>query len=346
VLSTLYAAIARRRREFYAARPDLRRRLRRPVISVGNLAVGGRGKTPTVACLARELLAMGERPAVLSRGYGRRQPEDGVVVVRDADGIRADLDRSGDEPLMLARQLPGVSVLSSSDRYLAGRLAEHHLGATVHVLDDGFQHLQLDRDIDLVIVAGDDLEAGARTLPGGRLREPPDTLLAADAVLAADERVFSLGPRPRHAPFEIFRMRRTMGHAQHAQPGSLADGGRPAVSSLAMAGIARPQQFFEGLRAAGHNLVRTSEFRDHHRYSRRDLDRVFRDANAAGAVRVLTTEKDYVRLLPFRPFPMPVGWVPLTMEPDPLPEFRRWLAGALAGARDLWPGDGRSGLDE
>ena len=108
MLSTVYAAIARRRREFYAARPDLRRRLRRPVISVGNLAVGGRGKTPTVACLAKELLAMGERPAILSRGYARRQPDDGVVIVRDADGIRADLDRAGDEPLMLARQLPGV----------------------------------------------------------------------------------------------------------------------------------------------------------------------------------------------------------------------------------------------
>ena len=335
MLSTLYAAIARRRREFYAARPDRRRRLRRPVISVGNLAVGGRGKTPTVACLARELLAMGERPSVLSRGYGRREPEDGVVVVRDRDGIRADLDRSGDEPLMLARQLPGVSVLSSSDRYLAGRLAEHHLGATVHILDDGFQHLELDRDIDLVIVAGDDLEAGARTLPGGRLREPPDTLLAADAVLAADERVFSLGPRPRHAPFEIFRMRRTMG--PDVRPDSRAGEGGPAVPSLAMAGIARPQEFFEGLRAAGHNVVRTSGFRDHHRYSRGDLDRVVREARAAGAVRVLTTEKDYVRLLPFRPFAMPVGWVPLTMEPDPLPEFRRWLAGALAGARDLWP---------
>jgi tetraacyldisaccharide 4'-kinase len=334
VLSALYAAIARRRREFYAARPDLRRRLRRPVISVGNLAVGGRGKTPTVACLARELVAMGERPAILSRGYGRRLAEDGVVVVRDANGMRADLDRSGDEPLMLARQLPGVAVLASSDRYLAGRLAEHHFGATVHVLDDGFQHLQLDRDIDLVIVAGEDLEAGARTLPGGRLREPPDTLLAADAILAADERVFALGPRPRHAPFEMFRMRRTMGAVQPSAP---EGGEEPAVASLAMAGIARPQEFFEGLRAAGQNIVRTRSFRDHHRYSRRDLDRVFREARAAGAVRVLTTEKDYVRLLPLRPFPMPVVWVPLTMEPDSLPEFRRWLAGALAGARDLWP---------
>jgi tetraacyldisaccharide 4'-kinase len=337
MLSALYAAFARRRREFYAARPDLRRRLRRPVISVGNLAVGGRGKTPTVAFLARELLAMGERPAILSRGYARRRAEDGVVVVRDPYGIRADIDRSGDEPLMLARQLPGASVLSSSDRYLAGRLAERHLGATVHVLDDGFQHLQLDRDVDLVIVSGDDLDADARTLPGGRLREPPDTLLAADAVLAADERVLSLGPRPRHAPFEVFRMRRMMGAVQPAHAGSPHGDPEPSVRSYAIAGIAAPLEFFDGLRTAAHEIVGTKAFADHYRYSRGDLDGVFGAARTAGAARVLTTEKDYVRLLPFRPFPMPVGWVPLTMEPDPLPEFRRWLAGALAGARDLWP---------
>jgi tetraacyldisaccharide 4'-kinase len=334
VLSTLYAAIARRRRERFAARPDLRRRLRRPVISVGNLAVGGRGKTPTVAFLARQLLEMGERPAILSRGYARRRVEDGVVIVRDADGIRADLDRSGDEPLMLARQLPGVAVLSSSDRYLAGRLAEHHLGATVHVLDDGFQHLQLDRDLDLVIVSSDDLESGAQTLPGGRLREPPDTLLAADAVLAADERVFELGPTPRHAPFEMFRMRRTMGGLQFE--GAVAPSAAGA-KWLAVAGIARPEEFFAGLRNAGIELAGARTFRDHHPYSRGDVRGLFREVETLGAAGLLTTEKDYVRLLPWRPFSRPVGWAPLTMEPDPLPEFRRWLATGLAGARDLWP---------
>ncbi len=322
VLSTLYAAIARRRRERYAARPELRRRLRRPVISVGNLAVGGRGKTPTVACIARLLLDLGERPAILSRGYKRRTPADGVVIVRDAHGIRADLDRSGDEPLMLARQLPGVAVLSSSDRYVAGRLAELHLGATVHVLDDGFQHLQLDRDIDLVIVAGEDLDERAKTLPGGRLREPADTLLAADALLAADEAVFANGPKPRHAPFEMFRLRKVLGQVA---PGR----------SLALAGIARPEVFFADLRASGQELVKTMSFPDHHRYSAKDFSRICAAARAAGAERILTTEKDHVRLLPYRPFPLPVEWVPLTIEPDPLPEFRSWLAGELDAARDL-----------
>lgn len=113
--------------------------------------------------------------------------------------------------------------------------------------------------------------------------------------------------------------------------------GQDAVRALATAGIARPQAFFDGLRAGGHQIVATRAFRDHHAYSRRDVQRLASEARAAGATCVLTTEKDYVRLLPFRPFPMPFGWVPLTMEPDPLPEFRHWLAGALAGARDEWP---------
>jgi tetraacyldisaccharide 4'-kinase len=331
VLSALYAAAVRRRREFYSARPDLRKRLRRPVISVGNLAVGGRGKTPTVACLARELLALGERPAILSRGYGRRQQPDGVVVVRDATGIRADLDRSGDEPLMLARQLDGVAVLASPDRYLAGCIAERHLGATVHLLDDGFQHLQLDRDIDLVLVSAEDLDANALTLPAGRLREPVDTLVAADAVLmlggSEDRRLADSGGQ------QVFRMRRSLGLAQPAPAASA----NASERSLAVAGIARPDAFFDGLRAAGHEIVASRSFRDHHRYSRGDLEGIVTDARARGATRILTTEKDYVRLLPFRPFALPIAWVPLTMEPDPLPEFRRWLVGALAAARDLWP---------
>lgn len=331
MISSLYAAVARRRRERYAARPDLRRRLRVPVISVGNLAVGGRGKTPMVATIARELLAMGERPAILSRGYARTRPQDGVVVVRDPDGIRADLDRSGDEPLMLARQLAGASVLVSPDRYLAGCLAERHLGATIHILDDGFQHLQLERDVDLIIVGRDDV-ARPVTLPSGRLREPLDTLVAADAILTADADV-QIDVRGLDIP--VFQLRRAFG-----SPRGLAAAAQAALSGpvAALAGIAFPGRFFEDLKASGYTLARTLAFGDHHPYSRRDVDRIFAAARAAGAGVVLTTEKDYVRLLPHRPFPMPAAWVPLTMEPDPLPDFRRWLAGSVDAARDITGG--------
>jgi tetraacyldisaccharide 4'-kinase len=325
MLSALYAAAMRRRRERFARRPDLRRRLRRPVISIGNLAVGGRGKTPIVATVARELLAMGERPAILTRGYARTEREDGVVVVRDPEGIRSDLARAGDEPLMLARQLPGVSVLVSPDRYLAGRVAEHHFASTVHVLDDGFQHLQLERDVDIVIVGRDDI-ANPETLPHGRLREPLDTLIAADAVVTADDEMEVDGLVTLEPHVAVFGARRTLG-----RPEGVIAGAR----MLAVAGIASPQRFFDDLRASGYTVVGTLAFRDHHPYSRRDVRRIFETAKAAGAGAVLTTEKDFVRLLPHRPFSMPAGWVPLTMEPDPLPDFRRWLAGSVAAARDI-----------
>jgi tetraacyldisaccharide 4'-kinase len=320
MISELYAAVARRRRERYNRHPHLRRRLHRPVISVGNLAAGGRGKTPLVASIVRDLLALGERPAVLSRGYRRTQPEDGVVVVRDPDGIRSDLPRSGDEPLMLARALEGASVCVSPDRYLAGRLAEHALGATVHVLDDGFQHLQLDRDIDIVLVGRDDV-AHPATFPAGRLREPLDTLIAADAVLAADDDV-DVGVVGVDLPF--FRTRRSI-----RVP---AIDGRPA---FAVAGIASPKQFFDDLRVAGCVLKGSRAFRDHYSYSRTDIEQIMDAAAKSGAAVIVTTEKDYVRMLPWRPFPMPVECATLTMEPDPHTEFRQWLAGSVRAARDI-----------
>ena len=323
MFSALYAAIARRRRERYSARPDLRKRLRRPVISVGNLAVGGRGKTPTVACITRLLLGMGERPAILSRGYGRQEPDEGVVIVRDLEGMRADLARAGDEPLMLARQLPGASVLVCEDRYLAGRLAEQHLGATVHVLDDGLQHLQLDRDVEIVLVGSDDV-ARPETLPSGRLREPLDTLIVADAILAPQDVQLDL----RGVEIPVFRTTRQLGapviEDDELQPGPV----------LAVAGIASPETFFDQLRTRGHQLAGTLAFPDHHPYSDGDLRRMSERARAVNATAVLTTEKDYVRLLPLRPFSLPVAWVPLTMEPEPIDEFRAWLAASLVETRD------------
>jgi tetraacyldisaccharide 4'-kinase len=327
VLNTLYAAAARRRREWYARNPALRRRLRRPVISVGNLAVGGRGKTPTVACIARLLLEAGERPAVLSRGYGREQVIDGVVIVRDPGGIRADVPRSGDEPLMLARRLPGASVLVCEDRYLAGRLAEHHLGATVHILDDGLQHMQLDRDVEIVIVGREDVERPV-TLPFGRLREPLDTIIVADALLVEP----GVEIESTSVPARVFRTKRRTGPPVR-EAGECPDG--PIV---AVAGIASPPAFFADLEAAGHRLARRMAFPDHHRFSRKDLAAMASEVRETGAACVLTTEKDYVRLLPFRPFPVPIAFVPLTMEPDPLPEFAAWLSERLRETRDI-PGE-------
>ena len=216
-------------------------------------------------------------------------------------------------------------MLVSPDRYLAGRVAEHHFGATVHVLDDGFQHLQLDRDVDIVIVGRDDL-AHPETLPRGRLREPLDTLIAADAIVAADD------DRGRGRRRWRLTSRSSARGASWAMPRRRA-GGRPM---LAVAGIATPQRFFDDLRAAGYDAGAGR--------SRSAITIRIRGATCGGSsprpgppgpTAVLTTEKDFVRLLPLRPFPLPAGWVPLTMEPDPLAEFRHWLAGSVAAARDI-----------
>lgn len=322
-----YTAIARYRRRFYAARPDLQRHLAAPVISVGNVAVGGRGKTPLVARIAALLRDRGERPSILTRGYARARHADGVVVVRDPDGIRADLDRAGDEPMMLARALDGVAVLTSPNRYVAGRLAEHHFGCTVHVLDDGFQHFAVHRDVDIVLVSEADVRE-PRTLPFGRLREPLDALARADAVL-------TIGDVEIRTTARVFRAEPHM-----AQP-MLVTGTSPAAPTaiphepdcacVALAGIANPERFFGGLRAMGWPIAREVAYPDHHRYSAREVARLVRMAHANGSNLILTTEKDVVRLLPFRPLGVRLAVAPLRMVVDP--EFDGWLLARLDAAR-------------
>ena len=333
MLSTLYGEVASRRRAWFAGRPEIRRRLRRPVVSVGALSVGGSGKTPVVVHLAELLSGMNERPAILSRGYGRRRTLDGVVVVRAAadDAVRAELDTAGDEPLMLARRVSGVSVLVCADRHAAGVLAERRLGATVHVLDDGFQHLVLDRDVDLLVVGAHDLD-DPRTLPGGRLRERPATARAADALLvetgSADE------ARLVAAQFGVgegFHFTRRLGAPRDAVTGALSE---PSAgeSVLVVAGIARPEAFADGLRATGYTVADVMRFRDHHPYTARDLVAIAARTRPLGATRVLTTEKDLVRLLPHAPFDPALAWVPLSVTIEPAERFQAWLRDRLAAA--------------
>lgn len=303
------------------------RRLARPVVSVGNLSLGGSGKTPTVAHLARTLVMWGERPAILTRGYRRVRPRDGVVVVREPDRVVGTLEESGDEPLMLAREAEGVAVLVSPDRYLAGCLAERAFGCTVHLLDDGFQHLALARDIDLVIVTEADLSD--RMLPSGRLREPIDAVSAADAVLVRDcepTRVAALGAR------RVYRLVQTTGDACLLETREAAAGaGFRRV--VVVAGIARPARVAESARAAGWIVVDTFVFPDHHPYSRADVDGIIKRARAAGAEAILTTAKDVVRLARHSPLGLPLAVLPITVSIEPAEEFEAWLRGQITEAR-------------
>lgn len=324
----LYAAAARLRRRWYDARPERRRALRRPVISVGNLAVGGSGKTPLVALIARLLAEAGHRPVVLSRGYGRPHPDDGVTVVSDGRVIRADLGRAGDEPLMLARGLPGVPVLVSPDRYLAGVLAESAFDATVHVLDDGFQHFALARQVDLIVVDAEDVRQ-PRTLPGGRLREPIDAARHADAVLVSGGDPAALATELGVAAgFALVREAEAAVEETPDGPVPLSAGARVLVVS----GIARPERFEAEARAGGYDVAGVMAFRDHHLYDSRDVARIGAEATRHGAAAVLVTEKDLVRLLAWRPWPFRLAVRPMTVRVEPGPAFQQWLTDRVAAA--------------
>ena len=306
-----------------------------PVISVGNLAMGGRGKTPVVRLITRWLVEAGERPSILSRGYGRRTAEPGVVIVSDGSHVLADLDRSGDEPLMLARALPGAAVLVCDVRATAAALAERALGCTVHVLDDGFQH-PIRRDVDIVLVAPDDLTA--RRLPFGRLREPVTALARAAAVViddggASDEahaatvrEIARVSPQAR-----VFRLVRTLGQVLDFDGPADFDRGQPVI---ALAGIANPERFARALVDAGWIVADLVAFPDHHRYRARDIRRIADAARATNASAILTTEKDGVRLRPLRPLrtPVPVSIVPLDVRMEP--DLQPWLAERLAAVRE------------
>jgi tetraacyldisaccharide 4'-kinase len=316
------------RRRWFAT-PERQARLARPVISVGNISMGGRGKSPLVGHIARLLVARGERPAILSRGYGRRTAGPGVVVVSDGRHLLADLDRSGDEPMMLAREAPGACVLVCADRHLAGALAERRLGATVHLLDDGFQHVTLGRDADIVVVTADDLRG--RPVPAGRLREPAAALEAADAFVIDDRATdhdadASLPGLPPGRP--VFRMHRHAGVVVPLDP----DAAWPPAGKTAVvvAGIVRPERLAASAAEAGWSVCETIGYGDHHRYTPRDLDRIARAVTSAGADGVLTTAKDAARLMPFRPLPVPFGVVPLTVTIEPAAAFEAWLADRMS----------------
>jgi tetraacyldisaccharide 4'-kinase len=340
-LADLVARIASRRRRYYEGRDAEggrrgRQRLARPVISVGNLAAGGSGKTPLVATLAAMLAAEGERPAILTRGYGRTDAAPGVVVVSDGHRLLADLARAGDEPLMLARALRGVGVFVAAERALAGALAERRFGATVHLLDDGFQHLQLARDVDLVVMGVED--AVDRVMPAGRLREPLTALARADALLVtgatlADARALAA----QWGVAKAFSVVRTPAVPRLVEPWGGAPRLPRSARVLALAGIARPARFFDDVERAGWTVVDRVRFADHHPFSARDVATIAARARAVGAELVLTTEKDVMRLLPWRPLPMAVAWAPLSVTVEPADDFALWLRWRLEECRRAGP---------
>jgi tetraacyldisaccharide 4'-kinase len=288
-LTGLYATATALRNKLFDRGVLSSRRLQQPVVSVGNLSAGGSGKTPFVIALGELLKGRGIPFDVLSRGYGRKTR--GVLIV-DKDGDARDF---GDEPLLIARRL-GVPVIVGESRYDAGRLAEEKFQTQLHILDDGFQHRYLFRDFDIVLMTERDFDD--RLLPSGRLREPLSSLARADAVVlpagaAADHPIFRRDAARRVSPgalqqAPIWRIERKIVLPNLPSP------------PIVFCGIARPQQFFAQVRAAGITPAAELEFRDHHAYDRKDINRLLAMRRKLDAGAFLTTEKDAVNLGPLR----------------------------------------------
>jgi tetraacyldisaccharide 4'-kinase len=283
-LGAAYGAVGAVRAALHARGLLATHRLRGPVISVGNLAVGGRGKTPMAARVAEWVRDDGLPVAILSRGYAGSFDGD-VLVVSDGATERADAALAGDEPVMLARRLPGVVVAVGPRRDVVGRAVEQRFGPRVHVLDDGFQHLRLFRDLDLVCLRAHDLFDVP--LPAGALRERAGAAARADVLLVWDD------PAPAGLfPGRVFRVRRRPA-GFFDREGRAADAPR---RPFLVAGIAHPERLEDDVRALTDAVAGRAFFADHHRYRADDVARVESEAARAGADVLVTTEKDLTRL--------------------------------------------------
>jgi len=300
------------------------RRLRHPVISIGNLSTGGSGKTPFAIALTKLLMARGFHVDVLSRGYGRKSQS--ATRVR----LEGTAEEFGDEPLLIASET-GAEVYVAPQRYDAGQMAEAYFDAAqpgcmrdpaVHILDDGFQHRQLVRDIDLVLLNRDDWHD--QLLPAGNLREPVRALGRADCVaIPADQAELETEMRARGYTGAVWRTHRGM----EVPP---VDG--PVA---AFCGIARPEQFFAGLDAAGLRLAASTAFRDHHRYTAGDVQKLVTEGRRAGAAAILTTEKDRLRLGNLAsefPAELPLKTALLKIEIEDTGSALDWLTARLSAA--------------
>jgi tetraacyldisaccharide 4'-kinase len=308
-------ALALRERKFQPGSPSIRR-LRWPVVSIGNLSTGGSGKTPLTIALAKAMTARGVHVDVLSRGYGRRSAVSTLV---DSSGTA---EQFGDEPLEMARAA-GVQVYVAAERYQAGLLAERTASSGLHLLDDGFQHRQLHRDIDILLLSRADL--ADHLLPAGNLREAlPAAARAHIIAIPADEPELETEIKSRGLTAEIWRLHRRMEIPSTSGP------------VAAFCGIAQPEQFFAGLERAGAHIATRFIFRDHHRYTTADLSRITTSAQKAGATTLLTTDKDRVRLGPLGnslPAALPLQAVPLRIEIENDATAIDWLIDQVRGPR-------------
>jgi tetraacyldisaccharide 4'-kinase len=324
----LYGAAARAHRGLHRAGTLRTARLSCQVVSVGSLLVGGTGKTPTAAWIAAELHRRGRKPALVSRGYRRRSSER-VLVVSDGRFIHSRAEAAGDEPMLLAAHAPGVPVLVGSDRALVGLRALSVFGAEIVVLDDGFQHHPLHRDLDLLTFDGALGLGNRRVLPRGPLREPIGALRLADAVGVVDGPLdaadAALLERMAPGAYRFNAIRR----AKALRPLSGGPGASPEALDGAevgmLAALARPESLRRTLSALGARVVAERTFRDHHRYRARDLRGLAREAPLW-----VTTEKDAIKITPAWTGSADLRVLSIALEIEGPRRFADWIESRLS----------------
>jgi len=336
-LSPLYSFAMTLRQKAYERGIFKRNRVGCPVISVGNLCLGGTGKTPHVIAMSRYLLKQGFRPAIISRGYGGKAGK-GPLIISDGRQVFVDATVCGDEPFMMALSVKGVPVIVGSNRYRSSLAAISSFGCDVIILDDAFQHLSLYRDVDLVLLPAASPLGNGRVFPGGDLRETPKALKRASAIILS---------KCEQVPFGRIELVKEQIQAITGQipvffsdtvfSGLWTDDGKDLLlqSSLpsrvyCFCGIADPDSFIHLIEKAGSEVVGCSIFRDHYPYKQRDLVQLFEKANKLGAEMVITTEKDFVKIkerfnrdFKHKSGVLPLGILHITSRPQP--SFWRFL---------------------
>jgi tetraacyldisaccharide 4'-kinase len=270
-------------------------------VSIGNLTVGGTGKTPLVAQVANILLRRGWKPSILTRGYLRRSKADLIVVPPEA-GRQADPREVGDEPALLARLLPTVPLVICGDRYRGGQAAEERFQVDAHILDDGFQHLALARDVDVLALDATQSISDWNLLPAGRQREPFAAIRRAQIIMltrsdSADAKFLEDGVLKIHPSAQVFRSRTKLlgwADALSGEPVSTED--IRAQKVAAFCGIGNPRAFFTDLRRWGFDVIAADAFPDHHVYTGEELRQLVESAGQKGAAAILTTQKDAIKI--------------------------------------------------